>query len=203
MLGYYIMNTIYEERPVVGYEGKYVVSITGKIFSLDYRRTGQRREMTARKDEKGYYRVTLTINGKTERLRVHQVVAKAFHENPDGKPEVDHIDGDPSNNHASNLRWVTHKENCNNPITRKRRSECLTGRRRIFTAEHCNNIGKSKTGLGVSIRRVYPIIPKDELPLGLKGPVSRPTFTFILRTPTDDRYAQCKALVDQYRSIVE
>ena len=37
------------------------------------------------------------------------------------KPEIDHIDGNPHNNRASNLRWVTHSENLNNPITKERR----------------------------------------------------------------------------------
>lgn len=52
--------------------------------------------------------------------KLHRVVAELFIPNPDNKPCVDHIDGNKHNNRADNLRWVTHKENMNNSITRER-----------------------------------------------------------------------------------
>lgn len=58
---------------------------------------------------------------------VHITVAKLFIPNPDNKPEVDHIDTNRLNNHYLNLRWVTHKENCNNIITRQHISEAKKG----------------------------------------------------------------------------
>lgn len=58
-----------------------------------------------------YKRVTFSVNGKTTRKPVHRLVAEAFIPNPMNKPFVNHIDNDPSNNHVSNLEWVTHSEN--------------------------------------------------------------------------------------------
>lgn len=67
---------------------------------------------TPRKDTEGY----LVIKNK----RLHRIVAETFIPNPDNKKCVDHIDGYKTNNMVSNLRWVTHEENNNNPITKKK-----------------------------------------------------------------------------------
>lgn len=52
---------------------------------------------------KGYQKVSLT--GRKQRL-VHQLVCEAFHGPPPPGHDVDHIDFDRANNHATNLRWL-------------------------------------------------------------------------------------------------
>lgn len=65
----------------------------------------------------GYQRVGLYLNGTLYHKRVATLVAEAFNgAKPDGR-EIDHIDGDKTNNKPENLRYVTHKENLNNPVT--------------------------------------------------------------------------------------
>lgn len=68
-------------------------------------------------ESKGYNVVCLSKNGNSKVVKVHQLVAKAFIPNPDSKSEIDHIDTNRTNNCVDNLRWVTRKENLNNPLT--------------------------------------------------------------------------------------
>lgn len=56
----------------------------------------------------GYLRVSL---GRGVQRYVHRLVAAAFHQNPHGLPQVDHIDGDRKNNAATNLRWASVQNN--------------------------------------------------------------------------------------------
>ena len=58
-----------------------------------------------------YGAVSYMLNGKEKRAYVHRLVAAAFVPNPEKKRQVNHIDGDTRNNAASNLEWVTAKEN--------------------------------------------------------------------------------------------
>ena len=102
-----------EWRPVPGYEGLYEVSNTGKVASLNYDGTGKRKELKQVVTHHEYRRVRLYKNGNWRSYRVHRVVALAFVPNPEGLPEINHIDEDPSNNAASNLEWCTRRYNCN------------------------------------------------------------------------------------------
>jgi len=63
------------------------------------------------KDNCGYLQVTLKVNKKDKHVRVHRLVANAFLPNPENKAQVNHIDGDKTNNTLENLQWMTNKEN--------------------------------------------------------------------------------------------
>ncbi len=62
----------------------------------------------------GYFRVKLSNNNVGKKFRIHRLVATAFIENPENKPQVDHIDRNKINNHVHNLRWATNQENQKN-----------------------------------------------------------------------------------------
>lgn len=60
---------------------------------------------------KGYLYVDLYKNGKRKRFYIHRLVAETFIPNPENKPYINHIDGNPKNNNVSNLEWCTPLEN--------------------------------------------------------------------------------------------
>lgn len=118
-------NTPEEWRPVVGYEGLYEVSNRGNVRSktrtVKHRRYGlQRISGMPRKQSvnaDGYPVLFLSKGGVRRHLSVHRLVAEAFCARPEGATEVRHIDGNPGNNHSSNLQWGTRGENMRDRIT--------------------------------------------------------------------------------------
>jgi DNA polymerase elongation subunit (family B) len=69
-----------------------------------------------------YERVCLGKNGNEKTFSVHQLVARVFIRPPKEGEEINHIDCNPSNNHAENLEWVTHAENERHAVENERRS---------------------------------------------------------------------------------
>lgn len=106
-------------KDVKGYEGFYQVSNKGRVKSLArtiVRSDGQYKSIKEKilksgTSSKGYQQINLCRNGKQKTMKIHRLVAEAYIPNSKNKPEVNHKDGDKSNNVISNLEWVTPKEN--------------------------------------------------------------------------------------------
>lgn len=103
----------------------YEVSNTGKIRNMKTQRILKQQKYTAPEPHQHTdMRVRLygtekdSTRGKT--FKVHILVAKAFLGDYSSDLEIDHLDGDPTNNHIDNLKICTHKENMNNPVTLKK-----------------------------------------------------------------------------------
>ncbi|PKK55743.1 His-Me finger endonuclease [Rhizophagus irregularis] len=58
----------------------------------------------------------LRIGRGTKNYSIHRLIALAFCSKEQGKDYVNHIDGNPANNKASNLEWVTPKENTQHAV---------------------------------------------------------------------------------------
>lgn len=108
-------------RWVPGFEGIAQVSTRGRVRSVDRWVTdsnGKKRFYKGRilkqaRGNSGYFFVNLRRNGKQHHCQVHRLVAMAFIPNPDGKPEVNHLNEQKDMNFVENLSWVSRIENVN------------------------------------------------------------------------------------------
>ena len=110
-----------EWKAIKGYEGLYEVSNLGRVKSISYTNqygTFDRVVILKGWICEGYQCVQLTRNNEKKTFKIHRLVAETFISNPDNLPEVDHINTIRDDNRVENLRWVTHKENMNNELTK-------------------------------------------------------------------------------------
>lgn len=141
------MEKTIEWKPVVGYEGKYEVSNSGLVASLNYGRTGERKIMKPQIDRYGYMYISMASDKK---LKVHQMVAKAFIPNPESKPTVNHLDENKLNNCAGNLEWATFSEQ--NKYSKGKKVEIIDGDK-VYSfnsiREAANYFGLDRKKLGI------------------------------------------------------
>ena len=119
-----LLNEVW--KPVKGFEGLYEVSNLGNVRSVDrYVMNGNRCCLLKGKPKKayphsmGYLMADLYKNGQGIHYLIHRLVAEAFIPNPKNLPCIDHINTIKTDNRVENLRWCSHKENMNNPLTRE------------------------------------------------------------------------------------
>jgi hypothetical protein len=108
-----------EWRAVKDRVGMYEISSEGLVRSLVRKGCRKIRFLKLYKNWRGYWKVGLSesIWGAVRiDCFVHRLVAEAFITNPESKPQVNHIDGDKDNNRATNLEWVSNRENFDHAV---------------------------------------------------------------------------------------
>lgn len=100
--------------PIKGFDGKYEVSNKGRIRSYvgwKARGTDIPRVLKESYGNSGYKQVCLVKEGKHYMRMTHRIVAETFLKNDMGLREVNHKDGNKSNNELSNLEWTSRSGN--------------------------------------------------------------------------------------------
>ncbi len=107
-------------RDIKNYEGQYQVSSLGSVRSLDRRiyhsfnrclHRIEGRKLKPRINNRGYWEIRLSAQGKSRTFFVHRLMGEVFLSNPDNKLEINHKNGIKTDNRVENLEWVTHAEN--------------------------------------------------------------------------------------------
>lgn len=85
----------------------YYITDNGVVYS---RKTSRITKLIPQ-NRKGYSFVALYKDGVRYQKSVHRLVAEHFMLNPYNKPEINHKNGDKTDNRVENLEWATRKEN--------------------------------------------------------------------------------------------
>ena len=165
------MENIEIWKDVKGYAGKYQVSNLGRIKSLERDVFNYRGTVINHMEEKilvpalnnnGYLYVNLCKNGKVKKEYVHRLVAMAFIENSENKPQVNHKNEIKTDNSVENLEWCEASYNVNFGT----RNERMIQNRRSFKL---GNNPKAKPVFCEELNKTFDCAKRAEQELGIWG----------------------------------
>jgi|SRR6185312_1985844 len=132
-----------------GYED-YIVLPTSEIFSIKFNTIRKLVPQILHKNGKpsAYRQIVVRQQGKDPARRlIHRIVAETFIPNPENKPQVNHKDGNGSNNHVDNLEWCTGHENMAHSF------RILKRRMAVGEKVHLSKLTEEEV---IMIRKIYP-----------------------------------------------
>ena len=114
-------------KDIKGYENKYKISNYGDVISLPRFKKNHSKfqEVPMKKisqkvnKKNGYVYVYLCNDGKYKNIRLHKIVAENFIDNPNNYNQINHIDGNKTNNRVDNLEWCDCSYNIKDMYKRK------------------------------------------------------------------------------------
>lgn len=120
-------------------------------------------------DSYGYRIVILCNNGKRKIKTIHRLIAESFIDNPDNKPQVNHINGVKTDNRVINLEWVTNQENqnhfwrvINSDVNKANRSKAHKGKNLLSENPNAKQVIRLEDG------KIYPTIKEAALDIGVR-----------------------------------
>lgn len=93
-------------KDIKDYEGLYKISTLGDVYSVN-----RKKLIYQSMDRYGYKQCLLYKNNKHKTKKIHRMVAEAFIPNTYNKPQINHKDGNRTNNRIDNLEWCNNSEN--------------------------------------------------------------------------------------------
>lgn len=145
-------------KPIKGYEGLFEISNKGRVKSLEkyvsqgtFLRHVPEHILSVYINAYGYPCISLRKKGKKQNKLIHRLLMEAFVPNPENKPDVDHLNGDKMDFRLENLKWVSPKENMNNPNTIKKLKDSFSRQEVVDKRMETNRLQNAKN----APRRVF------------------------------------------------
>ena len=145
-----------EWKDIQGYEGIYQISNLGRVKSLKRKNNRCRSDKILKQyiGKTGYMQLRLCKGHETKLWKVHVLIAKAFIDNPDNLPIINHIDADKTNNDISNLEWCSYSQNnkhaYDNGLRKTKSLMQIALNGTPLKRWSCITEASQKTGIGVS-----------------------------------------------------
>lgn len=148
-------------KDIEGYEGYYQISNLGRVKSLIRKSTGtnttKENFLNLEISKKGYYRASLSMNGKIKKISLHRLIAIHFIDNPFNKKCVNHINGVRLDNRIENLEWSTYSENSKHGYVSNKRKNPIRKLEEWQVLEIKSKLNNFKRGDGLRLANEYGV----------------------------------------------